>query len=290
MILEPEVRSRLERLALHSRGRVRGLWAGGHPSVRKGESLDFADYREYTPGDDFRRIDHNLRARLGVTLVRLYEAEDELPLRVLCDVSASMGFGGKFAAVRRLAAAITYLALASGDRVTPLAVPGAQGRVLDQGRPARHVGGWPAVETWLEMLRPGGAADLTGALRLLRERAGTRGPTALVSDLLAPDWPQALDLIGSARAGGLVVHLLDPTELEPDLMGDLRLVDAETGVTLDLSTSDDAYAAYRAARDAFLADAARRARRNGLDYVLIPAGPDALDRLVGGLAAAGAVR
>ncbi len=290
MILEPEMRSRLERLALRSRGRVRGLWSGGHASVRKGESLDFADYREYTPGDDFRRIDHNLRARLGVTLVRLYEAEDELPLRVVCDVSASMGFGAKFTTARRLAAALAYLALASGDRVTPLAVPGARGRVLDQGRPARHVGGWPAVETWLESLRPGGATDLVGALRLLREHAGTRGPTALVSDLLAPDWAQALDLIGGAGAGGLVVHVLDPTELEPELMGDLRLVDAETGATLDLSTSVDAFTAYRAARDGFLADAARRARRNGLDYALIPAGEDALDLLVGDLAATGAVR
>ncbi len=290
MILEPEVRSRLERLALRSRGRVRGLWAGGHASVRKGESLDFADYREYTPGDDFRRIDHNLRARLGVTLVRLYEAEDELPLRVVCDVSASMGFGDKFATGRRLSAALAYMALASGDRVTPLAVPGPQGRPLHQGRPARHVGGWPAVETWLESLRPGGATDLVAALRLLREQAGTRGPTALVSDLMTEGWAQALDLIGGAGTGGLVVHVLDPTELEPELMGDLRLVDAETGRTVELSTSEEAFAAYRATRDAFLADAARRARRNGLDYVLIPAGAGALQRLVGDLAAAGAVR
>ena len=78
-------------------------WSGRHSSRHKGESLDFADYREYVPGDDFRRIDHNLWARLGVLLVRQFEAEEELPLKVVIDTSASMGFYGKLETARTLA-------------------------------------------------------------------------------------------------------------------------------------------------------------------------------------------
>ncbi|MGH8874862.1 MAG: DUF58 domain-containing protein, partial [Acidimicrobiia bacterium] len=88
MLLSADLRERLERLALRSRFRVRGQWSGRHTSVRKGESLDFADYREYVPGDDFRRIDHHLWARLGVLLVRRFEAEEELPVKVAVDTSA----------------------------------------------------------------------------------------------------------------------------------------------------------------------------------------------------------
>ncbi len=290
MILEPELRSRLERLALHSRARVRGLWGGRHSSVRKGESLDFADYREYTPGDDFRRIDHNLRARLGVTLVRLYEAEDELPLRVVWDVSASMAFGAKFATARRLAATLAYLALAGGDRVTPMVVPGPGDRPLAVGQPARHTGAWPALETWLETQRAGGATDLVAGLRLVRSHAAARGPVAIVSDLMTPAWPQALDAVGAAARGGLVVHVLDPTELEPELMGDLRLVDSETGATVEISTAEPAREAYAAELRHFLAEVRARARSNGLDYVLVPAGAGAAEQMLADLAAAEVVR
>jgi uncharacterized protein (DUF58 family) len=106
MLLSPELRSRLDRLALSPRGRVRALWSGGHASVRKGESLDFADYRPYVPGDDFRKIDHNLWARLGQVLIRQYEAEEELPLRLAIDTSASMSLHRKHETALELAAMI----------------------------------------------------------------------------------------------------------------------------------------------------------------------------------------
>ena len=104
MLLTPELRGRLDRLSLATRGRVQALWAGGHASVRLGESLDFADYRPYVPGDDFRKIDHNLWARLGQVLVRQYEAEEELPLRLVLDASASMSLYDKHPTALELAA------------------------------------------------------------------------------------------------------------------------------------------------------------------------------------------
>ena len=289
MLLTPELRARLERLSLRTRGRVRGKWAGRHASKQIGESIDFADYREYVPGDDFRRIDHNLRARLGVVMVRLFEAEDELPLRLIVDTSASMGFGDKFRVAQELAAVMSFLALAGGDRVYPTQVPGNDGRSFATGPPSRHLSGWPILETWLEGLVPGGVGTLTPAVHSLIGNATVRGPFVLVSDLLDPAWEKSMDAIGTVGSG-TVLHVLAPDELEPDLSGDLRLVDSESRKAVDLSTSSDALTAYRAARDAFLTGAASRARRAGLDYVLVPAEPGAAERTLSALAAVEAVR
>ena len=289
MLLSPEFRARLERLSLRTRGRVRGKWAGRHPSKQIGESIDFADYREYAPGDDFRRIDHNLWARLGVVMVRLFEAEDELPLRLIIDSSASMRFGAKFRVAQELAAVMSFLALAGGDRVYPVQVPGQDGRSFSAGPPSRHLAGWPVLESWLEGLEPGGAGSLTPAVHNLIGNATVRGPIVLISDLLDPAWGKSLDAMGTAGSG-TVLHVLAPDELEPELSGDLRLIDSESQKTIDLSTSSDALAAYRSARDGFLAGAAARSRRAGLDYVLVPAEAGAAERTVSALAAVEAVR
>lgn len=289
MLLSPELRARLERLSLRSRSRVRARWSGRRPSKNLGESLDFADYREYVPGDDFRRIDHNLRARLGIVMVRLFEAEEELPVRLVIDTSTSMSFGGKFRVAQQLAAVMALLALAGGDRVYPIRVPGDQGRLMTKGPASRHVSSWPRLEAWLEDLTPGGAAAPLPALAGIVGTGTIRGPVVLISDLLDERWDKLLDTVGVAGSG-TVLHVLSQEELDPDLSGDLRLVDSETRKTIDLSTSADALAAYRRSRDEFLTGAAARARRAGLDYVLVPVTADAAERTVAALAAAGAVR
>jgi uncharacterized protein (DUF58 family) len=288
MLLTPELRARLERLALADRRRLRGLWAGRHRSVRLGESLDFADYREYNPGDDFRRIDYNLWARLGVVLIRLFEAEDEMPLQIVVDTSASMDFGSKFETARTMAAVVAFLGLASGERVRLVTVP-APGRTALQGPWARHVGSWPRLEQWLEALEPEGGTDLPAAARLMAAPGAHRGPVVLVSDLLADGWQSAIDLMGT-RGGGVVLHVVAPEELDPDLTGDLSLRDAETKEEVAVSISGDAADRYRERIRRFLAEAAGRARRAGMDYVLVTAQPGAVDDALRGLVATGLVR
>ena len=288
MLLDAELRTRLDRLALRGKRRLRGVWSGSHRSVRMGESLDFADYREYHPGDDFRRIDYNLWARLGVVLVRLFEAEDEMPLQVVVDNSASMGFGDKFPTARRLAAMVAYLGLASGERVRLATVPGP-GRPSLQGPWARHVSAWPRLEAWLENLEPKGGTDLPAAARLLAAPGAHRGPVVLVSDLLAPGWEGALDVLG-ALGGGVVVHVLGPDELQPTLSGDLTLRDSETHQEVRVSLSSAALERYRARSGTFVAEARRRARRAGLDHVLVTAGPDSIDGALRDLVGEGWVR
>ncbi len=289
MLLEPELRARLERLSLRSRRRVRGMWSGAHASTQHGDSMDFADYREYTPGDDFRRIDHTLWARLGVVLVRLFEAEDELPVRLIIDRSASMEFAGKLEVAKRLAAMVSYLALAGGDRVFPYATPGDDGRPLLPAPPARHVGAWPRLESWLEGLEPAGQDRLAASALEIAGHGGVRGPVVVVSDLLSREWEPALGALGAA-GGGLILQVLAPEELDPDLAGDLHLVDAETGTTIDISTSTETMQRYRDGLDAFLTNVAGRSHRNGLDHVLVPATSDAVSHTLDALAAQQMIR
>lgn len=289
MLLSPDMRSRLDRLALSTRGRVQALWAGGHASMRKGESLDFADYRPYVAGDDFRKIDHNLWARLGQVLIRQYEAEEELPLRLVVDVSASMSLHDKHRAALELAAMVAYLTLSGGDRVLPAVTPGPADRQVLAGPSGRHVSAWPQIERWLEAREPGGRAPLAPAMRSLIGGSPTRGPVVLISDLLDQEWERALDTL-SVGAGGLVLHVLGRLELDPDLTGDLRLRDIETGDEVDVSTSADTLRTYRRTLEAFVSGAAGRARRAGLDYLLVEAGPDAAETALTALLTSGAVR
>jgi uncharacterized protein (DUF58 family) len=288
VLLPVELRGRLERLSLVARRRVRAQWAGRHGSHHKGESLDFADYREYVPGDDFRRIDHNLWARLGVLLVRRFEAEEELPVRVVLDRSRSMGFYSKMDTARVLAGMLAYLGLAGGDRVQVFSIPGPEGRAWAAGPAGRHLSSWPALERWLEEIEPVGAVDLSPPIRRLAGEGVNRGSLILVSDLLSPDWQSALDGL-LVTSGGVVLHVLGGEELDPTLAGDLRLADAESGREVSVSTSEETMRKYRQALEAFAAGAAGRARRAGLDYVLVPAGPNAADQVLAALAGAEAV-
>jgi uncharacterized protein (DUF58 family) len=280
MLLEPRFRARLERLSLGVAGRVRAQWAGRHASTRLGESLDFADYRQYQPGDDYRRIDHNLRARLGVLMIRQFEAEQELPIDVVLDLSASMGFHGKEASARRLAGMMAYLGLASGDRVRLWSVPGEGGRADTQGPSGRHLSAWPLLETWLEGRPVGGSATMRHVGRRL---AGSGGSVVLVSDLLMDDWSEVVDGLSQA-AGGLVLHLLAPEELDPRVTGDLDLIDAESGAKVPVSTSEETLRRYRETVEAFATDVSRRSRRAGLDYLLVESGEGAEERALEGLA------
>lgn len=285
MLLSAELRGRLERLSLVTRRRVISQWSGRHASRHKGESLDFADYRQYVLGDDFRRIDHNLWARLGVLLVRQFEAEEELPLKVVVDTSYSMSFYDKFDVAKVLAGMVAYLGLAGGDRVQLIAIQGAEVTI---GPAGRHLSRWPQLERWLESLAPAGGGELAPTLRRLAGEGPNRGALVVISDLLSPDFGPALDGLGLG-AGGVVLHLLGAEELDPGLAGDLRLADGETGSEVAVSTSEETMRRYRTALEDFASEASARARRAGLDYVLVAATEDAPEQVLTALARAEAL-
>jgi uncharacterized protein (DUF58 family) len=274
-LLDPAFLSRLERLQLRTRRPLAGRFAAEHRSPRHGTSVDFADYRQYFPGDDFRRIDYQLYARLDVLLLKLFEAEDDLTVRLLLDTSASMA-GPKLRQAQRVAAALGFLSLVRRDAVTVHTFP--------PGRPAPRFLGRGAVTPLfrhLVSLRAEGETRFAAACADLLARPAPPGFTVVVSDLLTEDWESGIARLPARGGQLLVVHVLDPEELRPTLLGDHDLIDRETGRRLAVSVSPAVAAEYERRATAWADGVARRGRRAGAAYVRLLSDEDLVGRLLG---------
>jgi uncharacterized protein (DUF58 family) len=286
-LLEPSLLARLERLQVVTRRRLAGNLSAEHRSTEHGESLDFAEYRDYHPGDDFRRIDYQALARLDQVFVRLFEAEQDLTVRLLVDTSASMTPSKLHQAVR-VAAALGFVGLVHRDVVTLHTFP--------LHRPARRFTGRHAAHALFGVLEEidaagaQGATPFVSAARDLLSRPGPRGLTVVISDLLTPEWEEGLTRLPS-RGGDLVmVHVLAADELSPDLIGDLDLVDLETGDSVPVSLSPDAIRQYETLARAWADSIATRCHQLGAGYVRVLDDDDVEKVLLARWRAAGVLR
>jgi len=242
-LLTPELLRRLEQFQLLAARRAKSSARGERRSKARGQSVEFADYRNYSHGDDFRYLDWNLYGRLEKLFVKLYEEERELPVRIFLDASESMTFGEprKFDFARQIAAAIGYVALCGFDRVSVIPFPeqipaesGANSQSQQAIRGAlRAVRGKKSSMTFFQNLSAvtaGGSADLNQALRRGALEARQAGVAIVLSDFLDPAGyePGLGALIGRGFQVN-AVQILAPEELKPTTYGDLRLVDSETG-------------------------------------------------------------
>ncbi len=284
-LLEPRFLAALERLQLGTRRRLTGRFGGEHRSLRHGTSLDFADYREYRPGDDFRRIDYPLYARTDQLFIRLFEAEDDVAVRLVVDRSASMRFHGKLPTAVRLAAVLGFVALVRRDVVTLSVFP-------DGGAPRRYTGrhATGALFTDLGALDPAGRAEIGAEAAAVVAAAATRGLTVIVSDLLGPGWETAIDRLPGRGDSVVVLHVLAPEELRPSVVGDLELEDAETGEQLSVSLSPAAANRFAASAEAWLERVAGRCRRRGIAYSRISTTDDLEDVVLRGWRDEGVLR
>ena len=258
----------LERLLVLMRSPVRGGLKGGRRSVKRGQSVEFADYRDYTLGDDLRQLDWNVYARLERLFVKLFIEEEDVTVTLLIDASASMAGGhpAKLLFAKRAAAALGYIGLASEDRVTVSALAGRRSRrwaaMRGSGRIFRLLSDLSAIEP------ADGPTDLVAAARHAAAQLHGKGVVILFSDLLDTAADRIVRELAATGSELIVLHVLSPEELEPTMEGDLRLVDVETGdgvdVTVDLATLD-AYKARLAAWKAGFADLAARRRASYVD-------------------------
>jgi uncharacterized protein (DUF58 family) len=229
-LLPADRAARLASYALRPDRALIGFGAGAHRSPRRGSSLDFADNRPYYPGDDIRRVDYHIYARLDQLVLRLFDAEDDLTVRFMIDTSASMGVGDKLHRAKELVAALGFVALEHRDRVS---VHGLSGPSASFGGRS----GLPALLDHLDRLAGQGPTDLGTSVRRLLSGAshGRSGLNVIVSDFLSPGWADALRLAPARGAATVVIQLLHPDELEPNLSGDLDLVDIETKERVSVS-------------------------------------------------------
>jgi uncharacterized protein (DUF58 family) len=211
---------------------------------KKGISIEFADYREYADGDDLRHLDWNVLARLNSPVTKTYQDEEDLAVHVLVDASPSMDFGEptKFLCAKRYACALAFLGLAGGDPIYPRAI-GARERPL----PAlRGRASFNRLMHWAEALEPtpDGASSLSTGLRQFAGASVRSGLVILASDGLDPEVTSALRIVAGRGHEIMFLQVLDQVELDPDLEGDLRLVDGEGGMPAEITANGSVLKQY----------------------------------------------
>lgn len=273
---------RLERLAILSRRAMAGQMQGERRSPKRGQSVEFADFRPYTPGDDVRRIDWNAYARLERFFLKLFVEEEDLTVHLLLDASRSMDWGqpNKLRYALRAAGALGYVALAGLDRATATVLAGTgngPGREREhyfpphRGKQQAH-----ALFEFLSGVEAAGAADLGRALTRYAARSTQPGPLILLSDLFeagghapgpAPAWTAGLHALAARGYEVTLLHILSPDEVEPPLEGDLKLIDSETGAGVEVTADAGLLERYRRDLAAWQEKLGRFCGARGMHYV-----------------------
>lgn len=267
-LLSPELCAQLERLELVTRKIFRGRLKGERRSKRKGQSVEFADFRNYVPGDDLRLLDWNLYARLDKLILKLFLEEEDLHFFTLLDTSQSMSFGEptKLAYAKQIAAALSFIGLIRTDRVRieTLAQPLSVRSPVYRGRQSV----WRMLRQ-LESLEAGGETNLAAGVKNFCLRNPGRGIVVLISDLMdRAGYETALRYFVSHEVDCFVIHVLSQEELEPSVQGDLRLVDCEDRGETEITVSAPLLKKYQQTLAAFCGGVQQFCTKRGMHYLL----------------------
>ena len=257
----------IDQLVLISKRARAGQMQGERPSPKRGQSVEFADYRQYSRGDDFRMIDWNVYARLETLFLKLFVEEEDVTVHLLIDTSRSMNWGtpNKLFAAKQLAGAMGYIALAGLDRVTASTF-GGQMSVFAPRRGKRQA---YHLFHYLLGLQASGTAELGRTLKRYAQGARNIGPLLLISDLFDPTWQDGLRALLARRFDVTVLHMLAPEELSPTLGGDLRLKDVERGTEVEITVDATMLQRYADNLHAWQTELRRWCGARGISYATI---------------------
>src|SRR5688572_4906831 len=270
MLFDESTLRKLNQLTLVA-SRVRsGAMKGERRSARRGSSVEFADYRNYAPGDDLRRLDWNIYARLERPFIKLLEEEEDLAVHILVDGSRSMDWGegdeNKFSYALRLAAGLGAITLASGDVLSIGLFQ--RGKTVTEFGPSRGQASLTRLFRFLENLEPGGETDLNRSMRhysIIPRRAGL---LILISDLFAAEgYETGLRQLMGRGHEAVLIHVLAPDELDPPLAGDIQLIDIETNHEQDVSLDGGLRELYRTRARAWIQSTQTECRKQGIRYL-----------------------
>jgi uncharacterized protein (DUF58 family) len=267
-LLTPDFMARLEQLEIVSRRIHASRLKGERRSKRKGESAEFADYRNYVIGDDIRHIDWNIYARLDRLFLKLFLEEEELSVSVLLDLSGSMDSGKPPKAIyaKRVAAALAYIGLCNYNRVNLYVYNDAVFGRLAGLRGRRMVG---QMVRFLEDAPVGGKSHMAAAAKQFAQRHTTKGVCLLVSDFLdKAGFQEAVRYLVGRRMDVYALHVLSPQEIEPDLTGDLKLVDCEDDDVAEITVSRPLLDRYKANLQAYCEAIRDYCNQRGVVYYL----------------------
>jgi uncharacterized protein (DUF58 family) len=266
-LLEPEFLNKLEQLELVSRRIFVGRMKGERKSKRRGSSVEFAEHRNYAVGDDMRHIDWNVYGRLDKLFLKLFLEEEDLHVYALLDTSSSMDFGKptKLRYGKQVAAALAFIGLCNHDRIL-LDTFSAR---LEAG--LRGIRGrsqmWRVVQ-YLDQLKATGASDLTKAAREFAIRHAGKGVVVVISDFLDKrGYQDALRYLVARNMDIYVIHVLSQEEIDPSLVGDLRLVDCEDDDVAEITMSAPLIKRYKENLNAFVGGLKEWCTQRGIAYI-----------------------
>lgn len=276
-LIDGRLMAKLDQIDVVSRKIFQGKIQGERRSKRRGQSVEFADFRPYVHGDDLRFVDWNIYGRLDRLFLKMFLEEEDLSLILAIDASASMDWGNpnKFEYVRRLAMALGYIGLANHNRVTLVSFNGGGMRRLSNLRGRRRTS---EMGRWLLEMEPAGDAGFSDAMRSIALSRQGRGVMVVLSDfMLREGHDRGLRYLAGRGYDLFLMQVLSPEELDPGqhgLAGDLRLEDIEDGSTAEITVSGGLLRQYRERLDAHLAAIRDFAIRRSMTHIVIDTATD----------------
>ncbi len=289
-LLDPGFLKKLERLRIVTRRAFPGATRGERRSTRRGSSVEFADFRKYEAGDDFRHVDWNIYARLERLMLRQFIEEEDVRVDVMLDASESMQFGEgitKLDFARRAAACLAFIAATSHDMAGLSVFGGARALQMPAKRGRAHL---MSLLSFLDAMSredresqaengevqlaraytiAAAPPDLAAILKRYNQRTARPGVVFIISDFLdASDFTRELKLLRYDGFDLNLIQVLALGELRPEIAGDYALVDSETGGLCEITIDRRALAAYRAKLDEFTAGLETFCRGKGIGYTL----------------------
>jgi uncharacterized protein (DUF58 family) len=266
-LLDPQFLARLEQLELVSRKIFLGRIKGERRSKRKGQSVEFADYRNYVVGDDLRFLDWNLLARLDRLFIRLFMEEEDLHVYLLIDNSLSMDFGTptKLHYARQVAAALGFIGLVNMDRVV---LHVFNDRLTQQSPALRGRRSLWQMLSFLQKIEPAGPSDLRHALKAFSLKCTGKGIVILLSDFMDKGgYEEALRYLIARQLDIYAIQILSQEEIDPEVVGDLKLVDVEDEDVAEITVSGPLLKRYKQNLAAYQAALNEFCLRRGVSYL-----------------------
>lgn len=275
MLIDTDLMKMLDQLSIVSRKLFSGAMKGKRRSVKRGNSVEFADYRDYQPGDDFRFIDWNIYARLDRLFLKTFVEEENIYIHILLDVSPSMSFGtpSKLDYGKKIASALGYIGLVDLDMV----VLTVFSESLNGLRPMRGKDRIFTILNFLEnttipkeTVKPASSL-MDSCIKRYAIKTPHRGVAIIISDFLVPQkvYEGALKALLHKNFDVRVIQVLSNEELQPSLSGELKLQDSESGETKEVTITDRLMVGYQKRLTAFCRNLEEFCTRNGISYLRV---------------------
>ena len=265
-LFDDEFQRKLEYLAMVSKRVFSGAMRAERRTKKTGSGIEFADHRDYTAGDDIRYLDWHAYQRFDRLLIRLYEEEEDLSIYFIVDTSSSMGFGEgqKLRQAKRLAAALAYVGLANLDRIAIVtATDEISGRMPTTRGKARIF----RIFRFLSGVKAEGETDLGEAMKTFVAQHKRKGLAVLISDLYDPEgFERGINVLRFNRFEPYVIHIVDPKDGKPDIRGDVRVYDCETGAEREVTVTAKILEKYQHAYGEYLEEVQRFCTSRQVSY------------------------